>query len=388
MPEPGKFGRWEVVKSLGQGGQGRVYLVRDASGASMTKARLGSLQGAIATMGRVLEPWRTERAYSILADEIRQIVRECQVPMGALKELLPFEEGAAKDEEAALGRMKQELATLELVNHPSLVTVLDSDLDEKWFVMEYLAGGPLSNRLKGYQGRVLDALLSFRPIVDAVGALHAKKVVHRDIKPDNIFVAPRGHLVLGDCGLAFKVENQERLTLTWENVGTRDFQPPWTYGMRLVDVRPTFDVFSLAKVLWAMVSGRPTLPLWYFDHENNDLRQMFPNEPGVHFVHEILAKCVVEFEEEMKLRDASELLDEIDTAIAALSHGCQLPGRNRRMRCRFCGTGTYEATSNHLVAGIERVTYERIYFVCGHCGHLETFVWPPRRLPAVWNAGN
>ena len=173
--------------------------------------------------------------------------------------------------------------------------------------------------------------------MDAVAALHAKKVVHRDIKPDNIFVASDGHLVLADCGLAFRLENQERLTTTFENVGTRDFQPPWSYGMRLADVQPAFDVFSLAKVLWAMVSGRPKFSLWYFDRPEHDLRQTFPDEPAVDFVHELLKKCVVQFENEMKLRDAGELLGEIDTAMAAVLCGRQLPSGPSRHNLRIDG---------------------------------------------------
>ena len=388
MTEPARFGKWEVIKRLGRGGQGQVYLVRDAPGASITRDRLRSLQEAIATLGRSVEPWRAEEAFSKLADEIRQIAGEPQAPTGALKKLLPFEEGAAKDEAAALDRMKRELTTLESVSHGSLVKVLDSNLDKKWFVMEYLEGGTLSDRLESYEGRVLDALLALRPIVDAVSALHTEKIVHRDIKPGNIFVTPHGHLVLGDCGLAFKVENQDRLTLTWENVGTRDFQPPWSYTKRLADVQPTYDVFSLAKVLWAMVSGRPKFALWYFDREGNDLRQMFPNEPGVHFVHEILTRCVVEREDEMKSRDAGELLDEIDTTIAALSIGGQVPGWNRRMRCRFCGTGTYEKIDSRAIARPTMTLYERNDFVCGHCGHVETFAWPRDGSPVLWNVSN
>ena len=219
MTDSARYGKWEVVKPIGRGGQGQVYLVRDASGVPNARDRWKNLREAFLTLSAPGEDWRHEQAGSKLVDEIRQIMSEFEAPMGALKELLPFEEGAAEDEAAAFDRMKQELSTLESASHPSLVKVLDSDLDQKWFVMEYIEGGTLTNRLSTYRGRVLDALKAFRPIVDAVSALHTKNVVHRDIKPDNIFVMSDGHLVLADCGLAFKVENQDRLTLTWENAG-------------------------------------------------------------------------------------------------------------------------------------------------------------------------
>ena len=260
MTESARYGKWEVVKPIGRGGQGQVYLVRDASGTADTGQQRRNLQHAMATLVGAAKESDYEEAAWQFADEIRRIASESQTPLGALKELLPFEEGVAENEAAALERMKRELSALKSINHPSLVKVLDSNLDQKWFVMEFFEGGTLSDHFQRYKGRVLDALRALRPIVDAVSALHTEKVVHRDIKPDNIFVASDGHLVLADCGLAFKVENQERLTLTWENVGTRDFQPPWSYGTRLEEVRPTFDVFSLAKVLWAMVSGRPSSP--------------------------------------------------------------------------------------------------------------------------------
>ena len=388
MTESARYGKWEVVEPIGRGGQGQVYLVRDTSGAPNTRDRWRNLQNAIATLVGADEESRYEKASLQFADEIRQIASEAQEPMGALKELLPFEESAAEDEEAALERMKRELSTLESVNHPSLVKVVDSNLDQKWFVMEFLKDGTLSNRLGTYKRRVLDALRAFRPIVDAVSALHTKKVVHRDIKPDNIFIASDGHLVLADCGLAFRLEYKERLTLTFENVGTRDFQPPWSYGMRLEDVQPTFDVFSLAKVLWAMVSGRPRFPLWYFERHEHDLGQMFPDEPAVQFVHEILKKCVVESERDIRVHDAGELLAEVDTTIAALSHGCQLPGWKRRMRCRFCGIGTYEKSDNFSIVGNLRTGHERNYFLCGHCGHVESFIWPERRPPPAWDESN
>ena len=103
-----------------------------------------------------------------------------------------------------------------------------------------------------------------RPLVEAVAALHEVKIIHRDIKPDNIFVTDNG-LVLGDFGIAhLEDKDNTRVSETYENVGSRDWMPPWAMGMRLDDVRPTFDVFGLGKVLWSMVSGKSKLRLWYY----------------------------------------------------------------------------------------------------------------------------
>ena len=384
MNEAQRYGKWEVIEFIDQGGQGRVYRARDVSGSVAALGRNRDLENAIAIFSSISADEEREQAASHLVEVIRAVVRETAAPIGALKVLLPVEEGVAEDEEAALERMKAELSALESVDHPALVKVLDSNLDERWFVMEFLEGGTLSKHLDRYRGRVLEALTAFRPVVDAVAALHAKDIVHRDIKPDNIFVASDGRLVLADCGLAFRIENQDRLTRTFENVGTRDFQPAWSMGMRLADVRPTFDVFGLAKVLWAMLSGIPKFLLWYFDRPAHDLRKMFPGERAIPFVHEVLRKCIVEDESGMELRDASELLAEVDAAIAAVSQGHQVPGRNAKMRCRFCGTGRYEQVDTFELVGSVHTEYERQDFLCSHCGHVETFSWPSGKWPPAW----
>ena len=64
-----------------------------------------------------------------LVNTMRWIANERHAPLGALKKMLPVELGAAKDEATAIERVKSELATLELVEHPALVKVLDSNID-------------------------------------------------------------------------------------------------------------------------------------------------------------------------------------------------------------------------------------------------------------------
>ncbi len=103
---------------------------------------------------------------------------------------------------------------------------------------------------------------AFRPLVEGVAKLHERGFVHRDIKPQNIFIDANGNLVLGDFGIVFFDDPAHtRLSATFENVGSRDWMPGWAYSVRIEAVKPAFDVFSLGKVLWAMISTKPVLPL-------------------------------------------------------------------------------------------------------------------------------
>ena len=106
MTESERYGKWEVVQSISRGGQGQVYLVREVSGAPDTRDRRRTLQHAIATLVGAGVESQYEEAGTQFADEIRRIAGESQTPQGALKKLLPIEEGAAEDEAAALERMK------------------------------------------------------------------------------------------------------------------------------------------------------------------------------------------------------------------------------------------------------------------------------------------
>ena len=247
-----------------------------------------------------------------------------------------------------------------------------------------------------FVGDLPRAVNAFRPLVAGVAGLHKAKMVHRDIKPDNIFVSAGSELVLGDFGLIYFTDSSHtRLTGTVENVGSYYWMPPWAYKQRVEDLKPTFDVFSLGKVFWAMVSGREFLPFWYWSRPEHNLERIFPNTPYIEASKVLLARSVVE-EEKDSLQDASDLLEEVDHLLSRIEKDGQLLGDGRKRHCRVCGVGEYKELSDNDVdnsplrrpAGMQTVKA----FVCSHCGHLQAFSSPTRTCCPVgarrpWRGG-
>jgi serine/threonine protein kinase len=379
--------RWQVVRELGKGGQGVVYEVLDMGGTLFGKTATSALGGALSDFDRVHGNLAArDEAASALVRIIQDIARGANPGRGALKELLPVAE--AVNAATALERMKAEVETLRSIRHPHLIAVLDDQVTgrgrEHWFVTEFFERGTLSRQGQRFQGRVLEALQAFHGIVDAVAQLHMVNRVHRDIKPANIFIADDERLVLGDCGLAIRLGNAERLTTTYENVGTRDYMPAWAQSMRVEDVTPAFDVFSLGKLLWAMISGKPHCPLWYVLRPPFDLALQFPTNTDIRFVRELLAQCVAEEQEDMEIRNAQQLRDRVDEIIRLLESSSEFPSNVRTMRCRFCGVGHYDRISGLHNDQFQNLADRRYTYRCDTCGHLESFFWKDDQPPRAW----
>ena len=381
----GAKSKWRVLRSLGRGGQGEVYEVDNVTDVPVGKLQVAQFAELLSEFARVrMNPDERNKTAKKIVDSVRGISRETNLLRGAMKKLLPLDD--AVNSQTAHARIKNEIEIAGSVQHPALVRILDVEEDGMWFVMEFFPGGPLANNLNLFRGNVLGALRAVRPIVEAVGVLHREGVVHRDIKPDNVFLRADQSLVLGDFGLTIKLDNQERLTDTFENVGTRDYQPPWTYSSRIEDVKPNFDVFGLAKLLWAMVSGRPRFPLEDFNVAPNDLRSIFPDNPDVLYVHQILRKAIVRREPECQFVDGNALLVDVDGAIRALESGGQIPRKGINFRCRFCGIGTYSSISGFDSGGFSDPGDRRHFYRCDSCGLVESFLWRKDQPPPAWDS--
>ena len=386
-----KYGKWETIEELGGGGQGTVYLVKDTEKAGGTERRLEDIKKAIGSLASAQTHQTQIDMANLLVDAITHLTPK-QVDasaLGALKAL--HEPRDKKGYEKAKERMKREVDALSRINHPNVLKILDHNLEEGWFVGEYHPRGPLSAQPSLFKGDMLRTLETFYPLVDGVATLHSDGIVHRDIKPQNVFLSTDNNLVLGDLGIVFFSDAaRTRITDSYESVGSTDWMPQWAMGMRIEDVRSTFDVFSLGKLLWAMLSGRGFLRLWYHHDPQFELEKMFPGDESILWARHILDKCIVEHEKHC-LQDAGRLLIFVNDALHAVKRHAQIVADGIPRRCEICSFGQYEciADENHTKIrnfGLEpRGVSSFKVFTCSHCRHVQMFHIPdPKSKPTAW----
>jgi serine/threonine-protein kinase len=105
-------------------------------------------------------------------------------------------------------RFVQEARTVSALNHPNVLTIFEfgHDGDTRFIAMEYVEGVTLREHLRGHRLKLHEVLDIATQVVAALDAAHEAHVVHRDIKPDNIMVRRRDHIVkVLDFGLAERV---------------------------------------------------------------------------------------------------------------------------------------------------------------------------------------
>jgi serine/threonine-protein kinase len=159
------------------------------------------------------------------------------------------------EEADQLERFRREARAAARLSHPNLVGVIDAGEDDgrPYIVFEYIKGRTLKRRLQE-EGRLpIDEAVAYAiEIGRGLTAAHARKLVHRDVKPQNVLIDPDGRAKVTDFGIARSLESKG-LTATGRVLGTTDYvAPEQAMG---VEVDERSDVYSLGVVLYEMLTG-------------------------------------------------------------------------------------------------------------------------------------
>ncbi len=213
-----RLGPYEIISSIGAGGMGVVYRARDL---------------------------RLDRQVAI--------------------KLLPAEMAA---DPHARERLRREAMAAAALDHPYICKIFEigEDNDTLFLVMEYIAGQTLHRRLVDGRMSLPDVLRVAGEIAEALQEAHAGRILHRDLKPDNIMLTQQGHVKVMDFGLAKRIEDaarpaddatvqmQGQLTAPGTILGTPDYMSPEQIKGQALDERS--DLFSFGVILAEMISGR------------------------------------------------------------------------------------------------------------------------------------
>jgi serine/threonine-protein kinase len=298
--------RYEIVRRIGGGGMGAVYLAKDRN--------LGDAPRAVKEMVEAhLDPTMHEKA---------------------------------------IGDFKRESLLLTSLEHPSIPTIYDYFYDEPlarfYLVMKFISGGDLSSRLRNAPGARIDEKTVAdwgMQAADVLQYLHSrpKPIIYRDLKPANLMIdGNSGRIMLIDFGIARWVKQEEKGVTA---VGTMGYAPPELFGGR---VEPRSDVYSLGATMFHLLTGSDPQdnPLLIFDFGKNPRPRQIT--PSISTEMEQILMRSVEYKPEDRFASAGAMRDALAVHLEKL----------------MTGQVSYGVPSGQV--GSETMQVQTVY--CGFCG--------------------
>src|ERR1043166_7196800 len=207
-----RMGSYKVLREIGRGGMGSVYLAERADGQF-----------------------------------------EKQVAIKVLRR--------GTDTEEVLRRFSAERHILARLDHPNIARLLDAGTNDDglpYFVMEHIVGEPVTHFLNHHFFSIRERLELFLKICDAVEVAHRNHVIHRDLKPKNILVTEEGETKLLDFGIAKLVESEpdalDNTRIGEQRLTPLCASPEQARGDALT---PASDVYALGALLYEILAGQP-----------------------------------------------------------------------------------------------------------------------------------
>jgi serine/threonine protein kinase len=210
-PLPERLGRYEIVKKLGQGGMGSVYLARDV---------------------------QLDRQVAL---KVIEGIREVGGPKG---------------------RFQREARAVARLDHPGIMRIYDFGEQDGvvYLTLEYVRGGSLSKLLREEGPMELErAVRLVLELAQAVHAAHENGIIHRDLKPSNVLLTEIGTPKISDFGLAKlvgQINEDQAETHTGQPLGTPGYMAPEQVRGELDKIGPATDVYGLGTILYECLTGR------------------------------------------------------------------------------------------------------------------------------------
>ncbi|NJC99013.1 MAG: hypothetical protein C3F07_04225 [Anaerolineales bacterium] len=153
-------------------------------------------------------------------------------------------------------RFEREAKIIAQLEHPSIVPVYDvgDEGGQPYFVMRYMNGGSLSERIKSKVMSIQEAVRILGQIAPGLDEAHAKGIVHRDLKPSNILFDSKGVPYISDFGIAKLSQAQGSSVTGSAIIGTPAYMAPEQASGETVDGRS--DIYALGIILFEMLTGR------------------------------------------------------------------------------------------------------------------------------------
>lgn len=312
--------RYEIVRRIGGGGMGAVYLAKDRN----------------------------------LGEALR-----------AVKEMIQSHIDDAQHEKA-IADFKRESLLLTALEHPSIPTVYDYFYDEVsgrfYLVMRYIPGGDLSARLRKADRNRLDERDVTEwgiQVADVLEYLHTRPqpIIYRDLKPANLMIdSNTNRVMLIDFGIARWVNRQEKGVTA---VGTMGYAPPELFSGQ---ADPRVDIYSLGATMFHLLTGADPQdnPLLIFDFAKNPRPRAI--NPALSSEMEQILMRAVEYKPEHRFQSGAEMRDSLTLHLQKIHSGLvsygapafDLGGQTVRVSMVYCG----------FCGG--RIAGDDVF--CAHCG--------------------
>jgi len=245
-----------------------------------------------------------------LSIEARQISPDRTV---AVKMILSGQLASQKD----IARFRREAQTAAEIQHPNIVTIFEVSEHNKrhYFAMEYVDGEGLDRKIRSNTMTAEQATGYLRTVAEAMAYAHDRGKLHRDLKPSNILIDARNQPKITDFGLSKRLQDDQKITLTGELLGTPGYMSPEQADEKN-DLGPTSDVYSLGAVLYELLTGRPPFQaeslgdtLWMVRHkEPVEPSRLNPKTPRD--LETVCLKCLQK-DPQKRYQTAQELADDL-----------------------------------------------------------------------------